>query len=249
MYNNNINRESNKAFHMSTEQIIETIERVRKIEVIDSNFNFEDVEVAIYNDDYYIRPGLPKKRFMEEWEKIALEAKTDGDKEYTYWVYIMKALNLIQQSFDEEYFREQIVRRRSSYSAADKNKLRTYLNKLDKDELKAFLRTVFICRGNYGLFVSEVRAVEFWKGIDDTCRKRGCDVPHSLDSAKGQQFLANNPGYYFTWLNKKDIATMLCRAIDMDVSLATSAAKKLSKCGCEAMIKHLNSKLSERMSA
>ena len=53
-------------FDMSTEEIINTIRKIAKLETIDLTFNPIDVEVTLYNNDYYVRPGTSKIKFMNE---------------------------------------------------------------------------------------------------------------------------------------------------------------------------------------
>ena len=62
-------------FNLSTTEIIECIKRVYTLEVDDTNFSAKDVEVALYNRDYYIRPGNAQIAFMKEWGKIFVWAK------------------------------------------------------------------------------------------------------------------------------------------------------------------------------
>ena len=52
--NNSMAKAYGEDFNLSTEEIINTIEKIYKLESIDTNFRHEDVEVALYNYDYYI---------------------------------------------------------------------------------------------------------------------------------------------------------------------------------------------------
>jgi hypothetical protein len=79
--------------------------------------------------------------------------------------------------------------------------------------------------------------------IHEACRAAGVNVPEEFDSIEGQMFLNNNPGYYFNALSTKVIANMLCDAIDLDVEMALSAAKKLYNSGLDTMINYINSKI------
>jgi len=56
----------------------------------------------------------------------------------------------------------------------------------------------------------------------------------------------NNKGYYFKVLSTKTIASMLSNAIDLNIDMATSAAKKLRKYGYPAMLTYINITVSNR---
>ena len=147
---------------------------------------------------------------------------------------------IIKKFFDEAYFEEQIERRKHSATfIAGKDKLRMYLKKLDRDGLELFLNMVIECRRQHGLFITDVSSTGFWTKINNACRSFGVNIPDDLNSAEGQTFLNNNRGYYFKTLSTKVIANMLCDAIDHDIEVATSAAKKLYNSGHDAMINYI----------
>ena len=250
----NINRTTNNMgnvfgpqFDLSTEEIINIIRKMYKLKVIDSTFSLEEAETAIYNSDYYIRPGIDKERFMNELGKLFVESKLQGDKmdeKHSWFRFIILALNIMKNSFDEAYFEEQIERRKQAMTAiVNKDKLRMYLKKLDRDSLESFLEMVIICRQHHGLFITDVSSAGFWEKIHESCREAGVNVPREFDSVEGQMFLNNNKNYYFDVLNTKVIANMLCDAIDLDVEIATSAAKKLYNSGSREMINYINRKI------
>ena len=247
----NINRTTNNMgnvfgpqFDLSTEEIINIIRKMYKLKVIDSTFSLEEAETAIYNSDYYIRPGIDKERFMNELGKLFVESKLQGDKmdeKHSWFRFIILALNIMKNSFDEAYFEEQIERRKQAMTTIfNKDKLRMYLKKLDRDSLESFLEMVIICRQHHGLFITDVSSAGFWEKIHESCREAGVNVPREFDSVEGQMFLNNNKNYYFDVLNTKVIANMLCDAIDLDVEIATSAAKKLHTSGCDAMLDYVH---------
>ena len=231
-------------FDLSTEEIINIIRKMYKLKVIDSTFSLEEAETAIYNSDYYIRPGINKERFMNELGKLFVESKLQGDKmdeKHSWFRFIILALNIMKNSFDEAYFEEQIERRKQAMTAiVNKDKLRMYLKKLDRDSLESFLEMVIICRQHHGLFITDVSSAGFWEKIHESCREAGVNVPREFDSVEGQMFLNNNKNYYFDVLNTKVIANMLCDAIDLDVEIATSAAEKLHTSGCDAMLDYVH---------
>ena len=250
----NINRTTNNMgnvfgpqFDLSTEEIINIIRKMYKLKVIDFTFNLAEAETALYNSDYYIRPGIDKESFMNELGKLFVESKFQGDRmdeKHSWFRFIILALNIMKKSFDEAYFEEQIVRRKQAATVTgNKDKLRMYLKKLDRNSLESFLDMVVTCRRNHGLFITDVSSAGFWAKIHESCRTAGVNVPKEFDSVEGQRFLNNNKSYYFDVLNTNVIANMLCDAIDLDVEMALSAAKKLYNSGLDTMINYINSKI------
>ena len=250
--NNTMAKAYGEDFNLSTEEIINTIEKIYKLESIDTNFRHEDVEVALYNYDYYIRPGKDKAQFMKKCQEIFKEIQKDlRDKPewLVHWRFSVETMKLIKESFDEVYFKEQIARRQKEISTVGKSNLSSYLKKFDEKQLKTFICIMIACRHQHGLFISEPSSAALWKTVADKCRELGCDVPMAFDTKAGEEFLSRDPFYFFKWLDKKTIAAKLCDAIDLDVSLAGSVAKKFYNCGEEATLNYLNIKLKERTSA
>jgi hypothetical protein len=231
-------------FDLSNEEIISIIRKMYNLKVIDTTFNPIEVEVALYNNDYYIRPGIAKERFINELMKLFADSIPQGNKiddDHRWFRFTILALNIMKNSFDESYFEEQIKRRKQpSTVIVNKDKLRMYLKKLDRNKLESFLEMVIICRCHHGLFITDVSSAGFWEKIHESCREAGVNVPREFDSVEGQMFLNNNKNYYFDVLNTKVIANMLCDAIDLDVEIATSAAKKLHTSGCDAMLDYVH---------
>ena len=237
-------------FDLSTEEIINIIRKMYNLKVVDLTFNPIEVEVALYNNDYYVRPGIAKESFMNELMKLFAESKLQEgkvDDNLLHFRYTILSLNVMKKFFDEAYFKEQVEKRKRSESiVVNKDKLRMYLKKLDRDKLESFLETMIICRRHHGLFISDINSVEFWTKIYDACRAAGINVPEDFDSVEGQRFMndSNNKGFYFNVLSTKVIANMLCDAIDLDVAMASSAAKKLYTSGSDAMIHYIYRKIS-----
>ena len=251
---NHMNRTTNNManvygseFNLSTEEIINTIRKVSQIEVIDSTFNPMEVEVALYNNDYYVRPGAIKRRFIDKFGKAFENNKLyrgEADDTILYFLLAIEVLGIIKEFFDEAYFEEQIEqKRRSAKITVNKDKLKMYLKRLDRDELELFLNMVVSCRLECGWFISDVSSTGFWTKIHESCRAAGVNVPAEFDSVEGQKFLNSHKGYYFDTLSTKVIANMLCDAIDLNIEIATSAAKKLYNSGCHAMINYINRKI------
>jgi hypothetical protein len=83
--NNSMARVFGDDFNFSNEEIIEIIEKIYKLEAIDTNFRHEHVEVALYNCDYYIRPGKDKSQFMNKFQQIFCQIREDL-KEMPEWL-------------------------------------------------------------------------------------------------------------------------------------------------------------------
>ena len=252
-HNSNINNQASvfgEEFNLKPEEIINIIEKVCKPKYRDTSFDPKEVEIALYNCDYYIRPGAPKTRFVIECMKILQEYKWNKvkvDLDSLYTKTMLRVCVLIKNFFDEEYFNEKSKQRKTNSALnVKKVKLVMYLKRLDKGQLESFFNTIFSCRSNYGLFISDMSSATFWEEIRRACIKAGLDVPFELDSLEGQRFLYNNKGYYFKVLSTKTIASMLSNAIDLNIDMATSAAKKLRKYGYPAMLTYINTTVSNR---
>ena len=238
-------------FNLTTEEIINTIRRTYQIQSIGPGFNPIDVEVTLYNNDYYVRPGDAKHRFIKEFEKIFSGAnqliKDCGDN-LAHLCTIIQILGLIKEYFDEAYFEEQINRRKEPInSAVTKERLKKLLKKCNKDKFELFFITVIGCRLQHGLFMTDVNSANLWMKIRESCRAAGVEVPEDTYGTEFKDFLSNNRGYYFNILSTKALANMLCDAIDLDVELAISAAHKLYNYGIDAMSdcikREINSKI------
>ena len=251
----NINRTTNNIgfanvfgpeFDKSPEEIINIIRKVIAIKVIDTTFNPTEVEVALYNSDYYVRPAA-RIKFM-----MACKTAFDGlekefnknDKGLYYLNWYLNAFALVRTNFDEEYFEEQVNQRMSSKMIAiNKDQLRMYLKKLDRVKLESFLNMVISCRLEMGRFITNGSSTAFWAKIHEASRAAGVNVPKALYTAKGQKFLKNNKNFYFDALGTTIIADMICDAIDLDVEVATAAAEKLYNSGYNEMINYIRDRI------
>ena len=255
-----INRTHNKLanvfgpeFDKSPEEIVNIIRKISKLELIGPGYNPIEVEVALYNNDYYIRPGDARNHFIKEFQKIFSESKNLEkvmDQKMAYIGTTIRLSCLIKKYFDETYFEEQAKQRTSNVMVSmNKDKLRTYLKKLDRVKLESFLNMVISCRLARGWFITNSSSTDFWGKIHESCRAVGVNVPEALDSVEGQRFLKNNKNYFFDALDAKVIANLLCDAIDLNIKMATSAAKKLCNSGCSAMLDYIRREVNAEMSA
>ena len=246
----NINRTTNNfanvfgpEFDKHPEEIINIIRKVSKLKVIGPGYNPKEVEITLYNNDYYVRPGATRQRFIKEFQEIFAKTKQLEKvlgENVAYIGTTIQLLCLIQKFFDETYFEEQVKQRLSSETISiNKDKLRTYLNKLDRNKLESFLNMIVGCRLERGWFITNGSSTNFWAKIHESCRVAGVNIPEALDSLEGQKFLRNNVGFYWGVLDTKVIANMLCDAIDLNVKTATSAAKKLYTSGYPAMMDYI----------
>ena len=232
-------------FNFTTDEIISIIRNTYQISTIGPGFNPIEVEVTLYNNDYYIRPGDVKNRFMEEFEKILSESNPlvkglgFGDN-MAYLCRIVQILVLIQKYFDESYFKEQIERRKQLIkNNVNKGELKYFLQKLNVEELRLFFSVMIEGRLEYGLFITEASSANLGRKIRESCRAVGANIPEDSNIQELIEFTENNRTYFFDILNCKVLANLLCDAIDLDITIATSAAQKLYNSGRSAMIEYI----------
>ena len=240
-------------FNFTTDEIINIIRKTYQISAIGPGFNPIEVEVTLYNNDYYIRPGDVKHCFMKEFQKILSESnplvKGLGDN-MTYLCQVIQILGLIKEYFDEDYFEEQIARRNQPIKPnVNKEKLGKFLKKLNKENFELFFSVVLEGRLEYGLFITDVSSANLWQKIRESCRAAGANVPEDINLEELKEFMENNRTYYFNILSSKVLANLLCDAIDLDISIATSAAQKLYNSGRSAMIEYIKREVKEKISA
>ena len=230
-------------FNFTDEEIIDIIRRTHELKYFTPGFNPTEVEVTLFNKDYYIRPGTNNDNFMSKIMNVHRETEKmrgDMDDNLLHLIFIIQLLGVIKDCFDEVYFEEQIARRKQSTKIiTNKDKLRKYMKKFNTEQLKTFLINLFICKNSYGLFISSISSTHFWESIHTACREKGTQVPLDFSTAEGQAFLKNNLNFYFDVLDNKVISNMLCDAIDLNIKVATSAAKKLYEFGGDAMINYI----------
>jgi hypothetical protein len=240
-------------FNLTTEEIINTIRRTYQIQSIGPGFNPIEVEVTLFNKDYYIRPGTNNDHFMSKIMEVHRETKEmrgEMDDNLLHFIFIVQLLGVIKECFDEVYFEEQIARRKQSEKIiTSKDKLIKYMKKFNTEQLKTFLINLIICKNSYGMFISSISSTHFWESIHTACREKGTEVPLDFSTAEGQAFLKNNLNVYFDVLDTKVISNMLCDAIDLNIKVATSAAKKLYEFGSDAMIDYVKHEANARTSA
>jgi hypothetical protein len=240
-------------YNFTNEEIIDIIRRTHKLKYLTPTFNPIEVEVTLFNKDYYIRPGTNNDHFMSkimEVHRETNEMRGEMDDNLLHCIFIVRLLGVIEECFDEVYFEEQIARRKQSEKIiTSKDKLIKYMKKFNTEQLKTFLINLIICKNSYGMFISSISSTHFWESIHTACREKGTEVPLDFSTAEGQVFLKNNLNVYFDVLDTKVISNMLCDAIDLNIKVATSAAKKLYEFGSDAMIDYVKHEANARTSA
>jgi hypothetical protein len=240
-------------FNLTNEEIIDTIRKTYKIESIGPGFDPLDVEVMLYNNDYYVRPGETKRRFMKEFGNILSKSNPLTEalgENMTYLLSMIQTLGLIKEYFDENYFEEQVERRtRSMQVTVNKDKLRKLLKKLDKDKFEFFFITAINGRLERGLFITDVSSANLWLKIRESCRASGANVPEDVDIAELKKYTINDNGYYFNILSPKTLANILCDAIDLDIEMATVAVQKLYSSGRASMVDYIQREANAKTSA
>ena len=240
--NKNLN---NSAYEhrLSTDEIVAAISKICLPEPSEVDVEEKDLGLALANYDYFVKPGLPRKMFMSAFAHIFSEAKKLNNGQTTDAMYWNQLLSLMRSFFDRAYFEAQIVRRR--FNPASKKKLAAQMKRFSQEQLYAFFSYMFIYKADHSLFISTYNGNIFWEAIANECRAVGLNVPRELDSVEGQRFLKMNPNFYFKVLSVKQISTLLLEAIDLDMNIAASAAKRLNEQGVYAMAKYLDLKVRE----
>lgn len=240
-------------FDFTTEEIINTIRRTYQIQTIGPGFNPIDVEVTLYNNDYYIRPGDAKHRFMKEFQKILSDSNPliKGLGEHmAYLCNMIQILRVIKEYFDETYFEEQVeFRKQLLKTNVNKEKLGKFLKKLNRENFELFFSVVIEGRLEYGLFITDVSSANLWRKIRESCRAAGANVPEDINPKELKEYMENNHKYYFDILSSKVLANLLCEAIDLDIKMATLAVQKLYSSGRSAMIDYIKREVKAKISA
>jgi hypothetical protein len=227
----------------STDEVIAAIERICIPDIPNIQLAPKDLDIALANYDYFVKPGIPQRQFANKFSCIfsALKNRAEDDDD-AFVRYDMALLMLIRGSFDQSYFDLQIMRRKRPF---DSRKLAIQMKRFNQEQLFHFFHHIIIYRVNHGLFISTFNSNELWERLANECREVGLNVPRELDSIEGQHFLRSNPYYYFDVLSVKKISDILFDAINLDVNIATSAAKRLNERGVDAMARYLNMKVRE----
>jgi hypothetical protein len=115
----------------------------------------------------------------------------------------------------------------------DKKMLTEYLNKFSKEQLKEYFDIIAEYSYQDELFMEVYELADLLKELNRQVRCVDLSFPSVMDD-ESKEFFAKNPLYFFDYLNKEDIADILCRYIDHNVIMAENTAETLYNCGRDA---------------
>ncbi len=214
---------------MNHSQKVAIIKYFYTVDPNDKNFDLSNIDVAIRNSDYYIRPGETRRRFANNLDTIlkTLGPDTPNYDEHTLGVNIAY---LIKRYFDLDYF---VTRLRPVKDFSDTTRLKNYLYKLSYGQLKEFIATILYCRHAYDLFFNNENSTNMWQTLNAKCIEKDSSVP-GIWEPRYREFTAKHPLYQFEYLSKETVAQVFCEHIDKDIKLAEMVAKVFYKSGTKA---------------
>ena len=112
----------------------------------------------------------------------------------------------------------------------DKTMLKEYLNKFSKEQLKEYFDIIAEYSFQDELFMETYELSDLLKELNRQVRCVDLSFP-SVTDAEAEEFFANNPLYFFDYLDKEVIADMLCKYIYYNVIMAENTAETLYNCG------------------
>ena len=119
----------------------------------------------------------------------------------------------------------------------DKKTLTEYLNRFSQEQLKEYFDIIAEYSYRDELFMEVDELWDLLKELNRQVRCVDLSFPSVIDD-EAKEFFAKNPLYFFDYLNKDDIADILCRYIDCNVIMAENTAETLYNCGRDAAMQY-----------
>ena len=119
----------------------------------------------------------------------------------------------------------------------DKNMLKEYLNKFSKEHLMEYFDIIATYSYLDELFMEVDELWDLLKELNHQVRCVNPLFPSVMDD-EAKHFFANNPLYFFDYLDKKVIADMLGRYICCHIIMAENTAETLYNCGRDAAMQY-----------
>ena len=119
----------------------------------------------------------------------------------------------------------------------DKTMLKEYLNKFSKEQLKEYFNIIAEYSFRDELFMETYELSDLLKELNRQVRCVDLSFPSVTDDETGE-FFANNPLYFFDYLDQEVVADMLCGYIYYNVAMAENTAETLYNCGCDAAMQY-----------
>ena len=223
---------------MVNKNIVDYIRYVNEVDLKDGTIDLSNVDIAVENCDYYIKPGRNRALFLAEFgkymRKLSVKASTEEMGRFT-----LQMATLVQRYFDKDYFEYRINR---ANEIPNKQLLKLYLEKFNCSQILEFWGFIINARYNYDLFMSNESATHMLTTFNAMCRKKDTSIP-GIWEPRYEAYIAKNPAYHFKYLSKKTIVKVFCDHIDKDTRLAGEAAREYYKFGVDAARNYVMTKL------
>ncbi len=223
---------------MTNKNIVDYIRYVTEVDLMDETIDLSNVDIAVKNCDYYIRPGRNRALFLAEFGKYMREFNIQPSaKAEVHFTVQMAAL--VQRHFDKDYFEHKV---NQANEIPNKTLLKLYLDKFNCSQILEFWGFIINARYNYDLFMSNESATHMLTTFNVMCMKKDGSIP-GIWEPRYEEYIAKNPAYHFKYLSKKTIVKVFCDHIDKDTRLAGEAAREYYKFGTNAAHNYVMKKL------
>jgi hypothetical protein len=238
---NNKNEHIIRRSKMINSEVKNAIETIVKLDVIGEEFPHKELDLAIVNCDYYVRPGVARTAFMFWFHRIM-----DGefpaellDRNIPNEMRIpMTLAGLVRTFFDKSYFEEFC---NIPVAAANCSTVKKIMKKFSTKELKNFFILLINGRGRGDMFISNSGSTSMWKRINDECRNVDNSIPEITEmSTAYSAFTENNPIYFFDYLTPKTIVDIISDNIDKNTDIAEKLARLLRDSGYSEAKRYLD---------
>lgn len=217
---------------MINTEVKNAIETIVKLDVIGEEFPHKELDLAIVNCDYYVRPGVERTAFMFWFHRIMDgEFSTELlDKNIPKEMRVpMTLAGLVRTFFDKSYFEEFC---NTPVMTVNCSIVKKIIKNFSTKELKNFFILLINGRGRGDMFISNSNSTNMWKRINDECRNVDNSIPKINEMSMAYSaFTHNNPIYFFDYLPSKKIAEIICDSIDKNMDIAEKLARLLQNSG------------------
>ena len=217
------------------EKIIHAIEETMQIKEMDLNRDYESIKIAYDNSNYYIPSGYAQNCYYQRNLALINKAKNiaeerDFNQEDIVW-WNKSVLKLIQQAFDEKYFKEQVAHLRLLTTSGSKEKLKSLLHKFNVEQLKEYYQLISYGFKRLCLFVNE----DVWDELQDHLSfQSSCIAGNDLLDELGDAL------YFFNYINRERIVEIILTTIEYHTFIAETVAEKLYNWGYDEAFMYLN---------
>ena len=217
------------------EKIIHAIEETIRIKELDVNRDYESIKIAYDNSNYYIPGGYAQNCYYQRnlalinKAKNIAEERTFCKEDFVWWN--KSVLELIQQAFDEEYFKKQVAHLRLLTTSGSKEKLQSLLNNFNIEQLKEYYQLIAYGVEKFCLFVNE----DAWDEMHDHLKFQSCRQAENDLLDESEDAL-----YFFNYIDKERIVEIILIAIEYHTFIAETVAEILYDWGYDEAFMYLN---------